>query len=102
MLMTSSDSGSEGSVCTTDVAVIGCAGRFPGARYVATFWENVVQRRSCITHFSRAQLSDAGYSPELVARPDFVAAAGVLEGYDEFDAPFFGYSRGEAELLDPQ
>jgi acyl transferase domain-containing protein/thioesterase domain-containing protein len=84
------------------IAVVGCAGRFPGARDLATFWDNLVHRRSSITRFTRRQLVEAGYRPEVIDRDDFVAAAGALDGLDEFDARFFGYSRGEAELLDPQ
>ena len=33
------------SIAETDIAVVGMAGRFPGARTIQTFWEQSVQRR---------------------------------------------------------
>ena len=35
-------------------------------------------------------------------RPRYVRAASLLDGVEEFDAGFFGYSAREAEILDPQ
>lgn len=36
------------------------------------------------------------------SRPNFVAAHGVLDGVEHFDAGFFGISAREATMLDPQ
>ncbi|MBM9509329.1 type I polyketide synthase [Actinacidiphila acididurans] len=84
------------------VAVIGMAGRFPGAGDVETFWTNLEQGREGITVFSDEELTAAGVDPALLARDGYVKAKGVLDGADLFDEGFFGYSPREAELLDPQ
>lgn len=84
------------------IAVIGMAGRFPGAGTVEAFWQNILNGVESISFFSRSELEAAGWDPARVASPDFVAARGVLEGADEFDAGFFGISPRDAELMDPQ
>ncbi|HEY5836728.1 SDR family NAD(P)-dependent oxidoreductase [Streptomyces sp.] len=84
------------------VAIIGMAGRFPGAGDVETFWTNLEQGREGITVFSDEELSAAGADPALLAREGYVKAKGVLDDADLFDEGFFGYSPREAELLDPQ
>ncbi len=85
-----------------DIAVIGMAGRFPGARDVQELWDNLRQGVDSLTFFSDEELLAAGIPPERLASPDYVKAGRVLEGIDLFDAGFFGFSPREAELLDPQ
>jgi len=85
-----------------EIAVIGMAGRFPGARNVDEFWRNLKEGRESISHFSDEELLAAGVSRQLLDDPHYVKAGGVLEGIDLFDASFFGYSPREAELMDPQ
>jgi phthiocerol/phenolphthiocerol synthesis type-I polyketide synthase E len=84
------------------VAVIGMAGRFPGAPDVESFWAALAQGREGISHLSDDELAEAGVSRDLLRRPDYVKAKGVLDGADRFDAGFFGYSPREAEIMDPQ
>ncbi|MDD1059816.1 acyltransferase domain-containing protein [Streptomyces cocklensis] len=84
------------------IAIVGMAGRFPGAGDVDTFWTNLEQGKDGITSFTDEELAAAGTDPELLARDGYVKAKGVLEGADLFDGSFFGYSHREAELLDPQ
>ncbi len=83
------------------IAVIGMAGRFPGARSVEQFWDNLCAGRDGITVFSDAEL-DPALSPELLTDPCYVKARGVIDDVDRFDAAFFGISAREAELMDPQ
>jgi acyl transferase domain-containing protein len=49
-----------------------------------------------------AALKAAGETPENMRRETYVPAAGLLDGYDMFDAEFFGFSPREAAILDPQ
>ncbi|WP_326595003.1 type I polyketide synthase [Streptomyces sp. NBC_01803] len=84
------------------VAIIGMAGRFPGAPDVETFWENLAQGREGISSFTDEELLDAGVGPDALSRDDYVRAKGVLADADRFDAAFFGYSPREAEVMDPQ
>jgi amino acid adenylation domain-containing protein len=94
--------GGEAGVPDGAVAVVGMAGRFPGAPDVDTFWSNLRGGVDCITRFGERELEEAGMDPALLRDPAFVAAAGVLDGMDLFDAGFFGFNPREAEILDPQ
>jgi acyl transferase domain-containing protein/acyl carrier protein len=84
------------------IAVIGMAGRFPGAASVEAFWSNLRQGVHSIRVFTDDQLRAAGVGPEWLRDPAYVKAGGVLEGADLFDAAFFGLSPREAEVMDPQ
>ncbi|MCP4660690.1 MAG: amino acid adenylation domain-containing protein, partial [bacterium] len=84
------------------VAVIGMAGRFPGARNLDELWRNLRDGVESIRTFSDEEALAAGVSRERLARPDLVKAAGVLDEPDYFDAAFFGIPPREADLLDPQ
>lgn len=85
-----------------DIAVIAMAGRFPGARSVEQFWQNLQQGVESVKFFNRQELLASGVDPALLENPNFVGAEGVLDGVELFDAEFFGFSPREAELLDPQ
>ena len=91
----------EGSGATW-IAVIGMAGRFPGARNVAELWRNLRDGVESISFLSAEQLRAAGVSAAELANPDYVRAAAVLEGVDLFDAAFFGLSPKDASIMDPQ
>jgi len=86
----------------SEVAVIGMAGRFPGANNVDAFWRNLCDGVESITTFNDEQLRLAGEEAELLANPNYVRARSILEGVDQFDASFFGFNPREAEMLDPQ
>lgn len=84
-----------------DVAIIGMAGRFPGAPDVATLWKNIVNCIDSTTDFTAEQL-DPSLPPELGNDPMYVKSRGVVADYDKFDAAFFGIPPRDAELMDPQ
>src|SRR5690349_21843582 len=85
------------------VAIIGMAGRFPGANSVEEFWENLIYGRESVSVFSDDELRGSGLDPQaLRARGRYVAARGVLKEADCFDAAFFGIHPKEAEVMDPQ
>lgn len=83
------------------VAIIAAAGRFPGAANLEAFWANLCAGRESITHFSADEL-DASIPASLRNDPAYVAARGIIDGVEDFDAAFFGISPREAELMDPQ
>ncbi len=83
------------------VAIIGMAGRFPGARNLTEFWDNLRAGRESITYFTPGQLART-LDPSLVAHPDYVPAHGILLDVDLFDAAFFGITPLEAQVMDPQ
>lgn len=83
------------------VAIIGMAGRFPGARNLDEFWDNLRAGRESITYFTPAELART-LDPALVAHPDYVPAHGILADVEMFDAAFFGINPLEAQVMDPQ
>jgi acyl transferase domain-containing protein len=83
------------------IAIVGMAGRFPKARDLTEFWQNLCAGKEGISFFTEEELAAAGVSvPEPNER--YVKARGVLEDADKFDAAFFGFNPKEAEVLDPQ
>ena len=81
------------------VAIVGMAGRFPGARDLGAFWQNLVEGKDTITRFGAAGVEAR---TKTAAGEDYVAARGVLEDVEIFDAEYFGVSPKEAERMDPQ
>ncbi|HEX7180733.1 MAG TPA: SDR family NAD(P)-dependent oxidoreductase [Thermoanaerobaculia bacterium] len=84
-----------------EIAVIGMAGRFPRARDLDQFWQNLRNGVEGISFFTKEELAGL-VPPSLLAHPSYVRAMSVLEGHDLFDAGFFDLSPREAEILDPQ
>jgi amino acid adenylation domain-containing protein/thioester reductase-like protein len=84
------------------VAIVGMAGRFPGAPDLAAFWENLRAGVESVVRLSEADLEAEGIALERFRRPEYVPAHGVLQDVELFDAPFFGIPPREAELMDPQ
>ena len=84
------------------VAIIGMSGRFPGARDLGQFWQNLAGGVESVKFFSDEELLAAGVPAELVHNPEYVKAAPVLDDVDQFDARFFQFSPREATLTDPQ
>jgi acyl transferase domain-containing protein/thioesterase domain-containing protein/aryl carrier-like protein len=91
-----------GSNEASSIAVVGMAGRFPGAPNVATFWQNVREGRESIRVFTDEELLAAGERPELLRDPAYVRSCGYLDNIDKFDAAFFGISPRDAAVFDPQ
>ncbi len=85
-----------------EIAVIGMAGRFPGAETVDLFWENLKAGVESITPVTAEDLVSAGIDPSVLEDPDYVAAAACFDRPEHFDASFFGITPREAELMDPQ
>jgi len=84
------------------IAVIGLAGRFPGANNIDQFWENLKNGVEAISFFSDEELKEAGVPEQLRLDSNYVAAKGILDDIAGFDASFFNIPPREAELIDPQ
>jgi acyl transferase domain-containing protein len=85
-----------------EVAVIGMAGRFPGARNLEQFWQNLCDGVESIKFFTDEELLAHGSDARLLDDPNYVKAEAVLDDIEMFDASFFGFTPREASLLDPQ
>ena len=84
------------------VAIVGMAGRFPGARDLEEFWRNLRDGVEAVRPLTDSQLSAAGVTPEELNDPSYVKAAAILDSIDQFDAAFFGFSPKDAAIMDPQ
>ncbi|MCU0288009.1 MAG: amino acid adenylation domain-containing protein, partial [Acidobacteria bacterium] len=85
-----------------EIAVIGMAGRFPGAKNISEFWSNLKNGVESIRFFTKEELHELGVKDELINHPDYIPAKGFLDNKEYFDSFFFGYTPAEAEIMDPQ
>ena len=85
----------------TEVAVVGMAGRFPGAPTVAALWEVLREGRETTSFFTPDEL-DASIPTHVKNDPLYVPARGIIAGADQFDTGFFGLTPKLAEAMDPQ
>ncbi|MFD1342240.1 type I polyketide synthase [Litorisediminicola beolgyonensis] len=95
--MTNSDAFSD-----TDIAITGMAAHLPGAADIAAYWRNLRDGVSSIRRLSDDELRASGESPGLMRHRNYVPFAAPLDGFEMFDAEFFGFSPKEAAILDPQ
>lgn len=84
------------------IAIVGMAGRFPGAPDLDRFWSNLKNGVESVSFFTPAQLRAAGLPDALLFHPDFVPARAILDDAEDFDAGFFRMSPREAQITDPQ
>lgn len=92
----------DGQPAGLDIAIVGMAGRFPGAKNLDAFWRNLRDGIESITFLSDQELQESGVSAAEYNAPNYVRAAPVMDDIDLFDADFFGYSPLEAKTMDPQ
>ncbi|MFD5556448.1 amino acid adenylation domain-containing protein [Streptomyces sp. NPDC127068] len=95
-------SGAQYDGAVVDIAVVGMAGRFPGAPDLDAYWHNLRSGVESIERLTEDELRAEGLSQDLISGPDYVPVAPTLEGIALFDARFFGFTAREAALLDPQ
>lgn len=89
---------------TDAIAIIGASGKFPKARDLGEFWENIRSGRDCIDEVPPSRWDiDRYYDPDPQAPgKSYCKWMGALDGAGEFDARFFNITPLEAELMDPQ
>jgi acyl transferase domain-containing protein len=93
---------SDAAMIGIEIAVIGMAGRFPGAKNLEQFWQNLRDGVESINFFTDEELLARGSDARLLDDPNYVKAEAVLDDIEMFDASFFGYTPREASLIDPQ
>ena len=93
-----------GPTADSDIAVIGMAGRFPGARTTAELWENICRGKSSVKPFPAERVERL---PDMHRRPEYFDPhqpfwGGYMDKIEYFDPLFFEISPQEAEFMDPQ
>jgi len=86
----------------SEIAIIGMACNFPGAKSIDAFWNNLRNGIDSITNFTDEQLLASGVDPEALHNSNYVNARAVLDDVELFDPTFFGFSPRETECMDPQ
>lgn len=88
----------------TDIAIIGMAGQFPGAKNLETFWQNLSSGVDSVTEIPKNRWSiNAFYDADRnKVNKTYSKWGGFLEDIDVFDPLFFNISPSEAEWMDPQ
>ena len=84
------------------IAIIGMVARFPGAKDIDEFWENLCAGREMIHFFTDKELREAGVTQAELDDPNYVKAAPILDDIEFFDASFFDYTPMETTFMDPQ
>ncbi|MEJ2416098.1 MAG: SDR family NAD(P)-dependent oxidoreductase [Exilibacterium sp.] len=86
------------------IAIIGIDGIFPQSENVDVFWRNIEDGKNMITEVPPERWSWQSYwgDPFQNKNKTKVKWGGFIEGIKYFDAEFFGISRREAEVMDPQ
>ncbi|WP_437483074.1 SDR family NAD(P)-dependent oxidoreductase [Sorangium sp. So ce1014] len=87
------------------IAVIGMAGRFPGASDVFSFWENLRNGVDAVQEVPSGRWDAKRYYEEGASSESVKTLSkwgGFLSDVDRFDAGFFGIAPAEARLMDPQ
>lgn len=89
---------------TGEVAIIGLSGRYPGARDLDQFWQNLVEGRDSVVEVPAERWDMATLYDTEKGKPGtlYCRWGGFIDGVDEFDALFFNVSPHEAQSMGPQ
>ena len=85
-----------------DIAIIGMAGKFPGAENIDEFWQLLKNGVEAVTFFTDEELLESGVDPQLLKDPNYVKSRAIIKDEDKFDAQFFDFFPREVEMMDPQ
>lgn len=96
-----------GSVKHEQIAIIGMSGRFPQAKNMEEYWNNLQEGKDCITEIPADRWKKEGfYSPNIKEAIEkgksYSQSGGFVEDFADFDPLFFNISPREAMSIDPQ
>jgi phthiocerol/phenolphthiocerol synthesis type-I polyketide synthase E len=84
------------------IAIVGMGARFPDSPSINAFWEHLTAGTSLLSQATDEELRNAGVDPDSAQAVNFVRSGTRLQDAENFDAKFFGVTRREAEIMDPQ
>ncbi|WP_025701737.1 SDR family NAD(P)-dependent oxidoreductase, partial [Paenibacillus forsythiae] len=95
---------SEIKAAEEEIAIIGVAGRYPGAQNLDQYWEVLRDGKDCITEIPRDRWDAEFYYDRNKGKAGKTNSkwGGFLDDIDCFDPLFFNISPWEAERMDPQ
>ncbi|NTF35015.1 SDR family NAD(P)-dependent oxidoreductase [Rhizobium skierniewicense] len=84
------------------MAITGASCRVPGASTLREFWSLISEGRVAIERFTLDAARRDGVDEDLLKHPGFIAAGGIIDGINTFDASFFDIAPSHAAAMDPQ
>ena len=84
------------------IAIIGMAGRWPGAENINELWNALSEGRETVSDIAEDVLRQNGVRDDQLSDPTFIRRRGRLPGVDLFDAEFFAFTPKDAAVTDPQ
>lgn len=86
------------------IAIIGLAGKYPGAEDVEELWENLLQGKDCVTRIPKSRWdNDKYFNPDASVHETIHGDwGGFMDGVEEFDPYFFKIAPRDVEYMDPQ
>ena len=84
------------------VAIIGMALRYAGAQTVDQYWSNICNNVDALHSATDEEILDAGIDAGRLGDRAYVRPAAFIPNTADFDAPLFGFSARDAEIVDPQ
>lgn len=98
-----SQSGAQLSEDDRDIAIVGVAGRYPGANSAQEMWDMFVGYKSGVGELPAGRWTEYAGDEETMRRMEqAVLTGGYIDDIASFDAEFFGLSPLEATNMDPQ
>ncbi|MBQ4803345.1 SDR family NAD(P)-dependent oxidoreductase [Aquimarina sp. MMG015] len=89
-------------VSKKDIAVIGLSCKFNKASNYIEYWDNLVNGVEMLDRYEANDLIKKGIDEDIVNNPSFIKVSSFVNNPESFDYPFFGYTKEEANAMDPQ
>ncbi|EPJ48905.1 MAG: beta-ketoacyl synthase [Osedax symbiont Rs1] len=93
--------GSSFAAADNAIAIVGMAGRFPGADSVAALWKLLLNGGEGSRTLTDDDITSALHQPWL-QHPDYVRRSACISKPAEFDVDFFKSNLADARMTDPQ
>jgi iturin family lipopeptide synthetase A len=85
-----------------EIAIIGMDGRFPEAKNVEEYWNNLISGIESVSFYTDEELLQSGVKENELQNPSYIKANCILRDKEFFDSDFFNYRPDEAKIMDPQ
>ncbi len=82
-----------------EIAVIGMSGRFPGAKNINEYLNNLKNGEYGIKFYTEEELRENGVPEDTIRAPNFVRASAVIPDHDKFDHKFWNYTPHLAKIM---
>ncbi len=85
-----------------DIAIVGMSCTFSKSESPKDFWNNLMQGNEMLEFYSEEEMLNLGIDQNTFNDTNYVGLKSFVDDSDTFDYAFFGYTKDEANLMDPQ